>query len=92
MLLKQHLYFLDLLVSLSFFYDFWFEEQRGIPSAESSRSVRGLGKGVSVASLTLAYAMRVDCDSNLGPSGPQAVRLYRLHQAWCKLLMGYEFP
>jgi hypothetical protein len=53
-----------------FFYDFWFEEQRGIPSAESSRSVRGLGKGVSVASLTLAYAMRVDYDSYLGPSGP----------------------
>jgi hypothetical protein len=63
----------------SFFYDFWFEEHRGIPSAESSRSVQGLGKGVSVASLTLAYAMRGDCDSNPGPSGPQAVRLYRLH-------------
>jgi hypothetical protein len=33
--------------------------KKGIPSAESSRSVRGLGKGVSalVASLTLTCAM-----------------------------------
>ncbi|RLN07652.1 hypothetical protein C2845_PM11G02220 [Panicum miliaceum] len=29
----------------------------------------GSGEGVSVASLTLACAMRGDCDSNLGPSG-----------------------
>ena len=40
----------------------------GVPSAESSRSVRGLGR-VSVASLTLACAMRGDRDSNPGPSG-----------------------
>jgi len=47
---------------------------------------------VLVASLTLACAMRGDRNSNPGPFGPQAVRLYRLHQAWCKLSMGYEFP
>jgi hypothetical protein len=40
----------------------------------------GVWGRVSVASITLACAMRGDRDSNPGPSG-QAVRLYRLHQA-----------
>ena len=45
----------------------------------------GVWRRVSVASLTLACAMRGDCDSNPGPSG-HAVRLYRLHQARPSLL------
>ena len=48
---------------------------KGVPSAESSRSVRGLGKGVSgkpYPRLCNARRLRLE---------PGAVRLYRLHQA-----------
>ena len=41
---------------------------KGVPSAESSRSVRVWGR-VLVANLTLTCAMRGDRDSNPGPSG-----------------------
>ena len=53
---------------------------RGIPSAESSRSVRGLRKGVSGKPYPrLCNARRPRLEP--GTFRSQAVRLYRLHQA-----------
>jgi len=53
---------------------------KGVPSAESSRSVRGLGKGVSGKPYPhLCNARRPRLE--LGTFRSQAVRLYRLHQA-----------
>ena len=52
----------------------------GVPSAESSRSVRGLGKGVSGKPYPrLCDARRPRLEP--GTFRSQAVRLYRLHQA-----------
>ena len=53
---------------------------RGVPSAESSRSVRGLGKGVSGKPYPcLCNARRPRLEPRTFRS--QAVRLYRLHRA-----------
>ena len=53
---------------------------KGVPSAESSRSVRGLGKGVSGKPYPrLCNARRLRLEP--GTFRSQAVRLYRLHQA-----------
>ena len=53
---------------------------KGVPSAESSRSVRGLGKGVSGKPYPrLCNARRSRLEP--GTFRSQAVRLYRLHQA-----------
>ena len=55
-------------------------KKKGVPSAESSRSVRGLGKGVSGKPYPrLCNARRPRLE--LGTFRSQAVRLYRLHQA-----------
>ena len=55
-------------------------EKKGVPSAESSRSVRGLGKGVSGKPYPrLCNARRPRLEP--GTFQSQAVRLYRLHQA-----------
>jgi len=55
-------------------------KKRGVPSAESSRSVRGLGKGVSGKPYPrLCNARRPRLEPVTFQS--QAVRLYRLHQA-----------
>ena len=54
--------------------------KKGVPSAESSRSVRGLGKGVSGKPYPrLCDARRPRLEP--GTFRSQAVRLYRLHQA-----------
>jgi len=54
--------------------------KKGVPSAESSRSVRGLGKGVSGKPYPrLCDARRPQLEP--GTFRSQAVRLYRLHQA-----------
>ena len=54
--------------------------KRGVPSAESSRSVRGLGKGVSGKPYPrLCNARRPRLEPETFRS--LAVRLYRLHQA-----------
>ena len=54
--------------------------KKGVPSAESSRSVRGLGKGVSGKPYPrLCNARRPRLEP--GTFRSQAVRLYRLHQA-----------
>ena len=53
---------------------------KGVPSAESSRSVQGLGKGVSGKPYPrLCNARRPRLEP--GTFRSQAVRLYRLHQA-----------
>ena len=53
---------------------------QGVPSAESSRSLRGLGKGVSGKPYPrLCNARRPRLEP--GTFRSQAVRLYRLHQA-----------
>jgi len=53
---------------------------KGVPSAESSRSVRGLGKGVSGKPYPrMCNARRPRLEP--GTFRSQAVRLYRLHQA-----------
>ena len=53
---------------------------KGVPSAESSRSVRGLGKGVSGKPYPrLCNARRPRFEP--GTFRSQAVRLYRLHEA-----------
>ena len=53
---------------------------KGVPSAESSRSVRGLGKGVSGKPYSrLCNVRRPRLEP--GTFRSQAVRLYRLHQA-----------
>ena len=53
---------------------------KGVPSAESSRSVRGLGKGVSGKPYPrLCNARRPRLEP--GTFRSQAVRVYRLHQA-----------
>ena len=53
---------------------------KGVPSAESSRSVRGLGNGVSGKSYPrLCNVRRPRLEP--GTFRSQAVRLYRLHQA-----------
>jgi len=53
---------------------------QGVPNAESSRSVRGLGKGVSGKPYPRLYnARRPRLEP--GTFRSQAVRLYRLHQA-----------
>ena len=53
-------------------------EKKGVPSAESSRSVRGLGKGVSGKPYPrLCNARRPRLEP--GTFRSQAVRLYRLH-------------
>ena len=53
---------------------------RGVPSAESSRSVRGLGKGIIGKPYPrLCNARRPRLEP--GTFRSQAVRLYRLHQA-----------
>ena len=53
---------------------------KGVPSAESSRAVRGLGKGVSGKPYPrLCNARRPRLEP--GTFRSQAVRLYRLHQA-----------
>jgi len=53
---------------------------KGVPSAESSRSVRGLGKGVSGKPYPRLYnARRPRLEP--GTFRSQAVRLYRVHQA-----------
>jgi len=53
---------------------------KGVPNAESSRSVRGLGKGVSGKPYPrLCNARRPRLEP--GTFRSQAVRLYRLHQA-----------
>ena len=55
-------------------------QKKGVPSAESSRSVRGLGKGVSGKHYPrLCNARRPRLEP--GTFRSQAVRLYRLHQA-----------
>ena len=55
-------------------------DERGVPSAESSRSVQGLGKGVSGKPYPrLCNARRPRLEP--GTFRSQAVRLYRLHQA-----------
>jgi len=55
-------------------------KKKGVPSAESSRSVRGLGKGVSGKPYPrLCNARRPRLE--LGTFRSQTVRLYRLHQA-----------
>ena len=54
--------------------------KKGVPSAESSRSVRGLGKGVSDKPYPrLCNARRPRLEP--GTFRSQAIRLYRLHQA-----------
>ena len=54
--------------------------KKGVHSAESSRSVRGLGKGVSGKPYPrLCNARRPRLEP--GTFRSQAVRLYRLHQA-----------
>jgi len=59
--------------------------KKGVPSAESSRSVRGLGKGVSDKSYPrLCNVRRPRLEP--GTLRSQAVRPYRLHQA---LPLGY---
>ena len=53
---------------------------KGVPSAESSHSVRGLGKGVSGKPYPrLCNARRLRLEP--GTFRSQAIRLYRLHQA-----------
>ena len=53
---------------------------KGVPSAESSRSVRGLEKGVSGNPYPrLCNARRLRLEP--GTFRSQTVRLYRLHQA-----------
>ena len=53
---------------------------KGVPSAESSRSVRGLGKGVSGKPYPrLCNARRPRLEPRTFRS--QTVRIYRLHQA-----------
>ena len=69
---------------LSLTFAEWYSEKRlkknGVPSAESSRSVRGLGKGVSGQPYPrLCNAGRPRLEP--GTFRSQAVRLYRLHQA-----------
>jgi len=55
-------------------------KKKGVPSAESSRSVRGLGKGVSGKPYPrLCNTRRPRLEP--GTFRSQAVRLYRLHQA-----------
>jgi len=55
-------------------------KKKGVPSAESSRSVRGVGKGVSGKPYPrLCNARRPRLEP--GTFQSQAVRLYRLHQA-----------
>jgi len=55
-------------------------KKRGVPSAASSRSVRGLGKGVSGKPYPrLCNARRPRLEP--GTFRSHAVRLYRLHQA-----------
>ena len=55
-------------------------KKKGVPSAESPRSVRGLGKGVSDKPYPrLCNARRPRLEP--GTFRSQAVRLYRLHQA-----------
>ena len=55
-------------------------KKKGVPSAESSRSVRGLGKGVSGKPYPhLCNTRRPRLEPETFRS--QAVRLYRLHQA-----------
>ena len=57
-----------------------FIKKRGLPSAESSRSVRGLGKGVSGKPYPrLCNAKRPRLEP--GTFQSQTVRLYRLHHA-----------
>ena len=56
------------------------EKKKGVPSAESSRSMRGLGKGVSGKPYPrLSNARRPRLKHRTFRS--QAVRLYCLHQA-----------
>ena len=55
-------------------------KKKGVPSAESSRSVRGLGKGVSGKPYPrMCNARRPRLEP--GTFRSEAVRLYRLHQA-----------
>ena len=64
-------------------------DKKGVPSAESSRSVRGLGKGVSgklYPRLCNARSLRLEH----GTFWSQAVRLYRLHQA-CPFFILFAF-
>ena len=59
-------------------------KKKGVPSAESSRSVRGLGKGVSGKPYSrLCNARRPRLEPRTFQS--QAVRLYRLHHFQCAL-------
>ena len=53
---------------------------KGVPSAESSRSVWGLGKGVSGKPYPRLYNARKP-RLEPGTFQSQAVKLYRLHQA-----------
>ena len=55
-------------------------EKKGVPSVESSRSVRGLGKGVSGKPYPRLHNVRRP-RLEPGTFRSQAVRLYRLHQA-----------
>ena len=54
--------------------------KKGVPSAESSRSVRGLGKGVSGRAYLRLCNTRIP-RLEPGTFRSQTVRLYRLHQA-----------
>ena len=74
------------------FYFFIFHSfiKKGVPSAESSCSVQGLGKGVSgkpYPSLCNARRPRLEP----GTFRSQAVRLYRLHQARPFLYLHFIF-
>jgi len=63
-----------------FICKYWSLKKKGVPSAESSCSVRGLGKGVSGKPYPrLCNARRPRLEP--GTFRSQAVRLYRLHQA-----------
>ena len=63
--------------------------KKGVPSAESSRSVRGQGKGVSGKPYPrLCNARRPRLEP--GTFRSQAVRLYRLHQARPSLFLNED--
>ena len=63
---------------LTLIYPFRISSLKGVPSVESSRSVRGVGKGVSGKPYPrLCNARRPRLDPRIFLS--QAVRLYRLH-------------
>ena len=74
------IFVISLHVSHIFSYYYLTNAKKGVPSAESSHSVRGLGKGVSGKPYPrLCNARRPRLEP--GTFRSQAVRLYRLHQA-----------